>query len=325
MSYVIGIDGGGTKTQVIIADMDGNVVSNEVYGSTNPNTITAQELKDTFQNIFQDIQDKLPVGLEQVRCVFAGISGVASKTSAAMVTEIMQSLCNSNTLIRIEPDTVNALYSGTLGKPGIVHISGTGSITFGINPDKQQARVGGWGYLLGDEGSGYDIGRRGITAVLQYEDGRGSKTILKELLYEQFKVGNGRELIDHIYHSTSPKLVISQTSKLVFDAYENNDPVAIEIIKHAVDDISHSIITLNQKLFSINEEIKVILCGGLFSNKAILPPLLKERFASYSQNIALINPELPPVAGSIIGAYVEVQHPVTATIVNNLRRYRGNE
>ncbi|MEN2466214.1 BadF/BadG/BcrA/BcrD ATPase family protein [Ornithinibacillus sp. JPR2-1] len=319
MEYVIGIDGGGTKTQVVLTDMEGRVVSHTQYGSTNPNAVSKSELIDTFQTIFHDLQQSVPDVVRNVSTIFAGISGAGSQQSASLVTEVIQSTLPSDVKVKVEPDSVNALYAGTYGKPGIVQISGTGSITFGVNENNQQGRVGGWGYLLGDEGSGYDFGRKGIMAVLQHEDGRGPSTMLKDILFSYFQVTSGRELIDQIYHSRAPRMTIAQVSKLVFQAYEAGDAVVATMMQNVAKDISHSIKTLDQKLFTTNNELEVILCGGLFSNRLILPPLLELEFKGYSKPVSFILPELLPVAGSIIGALLENKQAISTSIIDNLR------
>jgi N-acetylglucosamine kinase-like BadF-type ATPase len=325
MNYVIGIDGGGTKTQVVLADRNGNVLTNLRYGSTNPNAVPENELSKTFQNIFQDIEDRVPNSLKQVGSVFAGVSGAGTKESGLHITNMITPFFLSQTKIKVVPDSINALYSGTFGKPGIVQISGTGSITYGINRNKEEDRVGGWGYLLGDEGSGYDVGNKGIAAALRYVDGRGPKTILFDMLFDLFKVRTGRELIDKIYHAQSPRLTISQTSRLVFDAYEKNDAIAVEILRNVANEITHSIITLDQKLFKEEEKVEVILCGGLFSNKMILPILLQDALIHYPKRLSLVTPNLPPVAGSVIGAYLETGISVTSKVEENLQKLSFNE
>lgn len=319
MNYVIGIDGGGTKTQVVLADLNGNVLLNTMYGSTNPNAITKQELDDTFREIFQEMEETVPRSLNKVSSIFTGASGAGSKASASLLSEIIAPFFYEDTKIKVVPDSINALYSGTFGKPGIVQISGTGSITYGINERQEQGRVGGWGYLLGDEGSGYDVGKKGIQAVLQFFDGCGPDTLLSNMLFDLYKINSGRELIDKIYYSDNPRLEISRISKLVFQAFEKNDAVAIAILRKVADEIAQSIMTLDQKLFKEEGKVTVTLCGGLFSNTTILPVLLQDVLINYPKRMSLVTPEFPPVVGSVVGAYLEIDCVVTEDIKKNLR------
>ena len=318
MKYVIGIDGGGTKTQVVLADLAGNILMNTVYGSTNPNAVSEEELKGVFYHIFQDVEKKVPNSLKDIVSVFAGIAGAGIEAMALQITEIIAPYFLPEAKIMVVPDSINALYSGTFGKPGMVQISGTGSITYGINQRKEQGRVGGWGYLLGDEGSGYDVGRKGIQAALQFEDGRGPETMLLTMLLKSYQINSGRELIDKIYHSENPRLEISRNSKLVFEAFEKDDPVSRLILRNVADGIGQSIRALDQKLFKKDGKVDVVLCGGLFSNTTILPGLLQDALINYPKRLSLITPELPPVIGSVVGSYIESGNTITEEVKGNL-------
>ncbi|WP_010094245.1 N-acetylglucosamine kinase [Ornithinibacillus scapharcae] len=303
MKYFIGIDGGGTMTQVAIADTEGNILFNHIYGSTNPNGVSKEKLESTFNTIFRNIEKKFP--LQRVKSVFAGIAGAGSKKTELFLKNKITNYFTTDTKITVTVDTINALFSGTYGKPGIVQICGTGSITYGINQNKQHGRVGGWGYLLGDEGSGYDVGKRGISEALKFADGRNAETILLHLLLQRFKVNDTRELIDYIYQSPNPKRVISETTLLVFKAYEENDPIAVKILRDVSKEIGKNIRALDKKLFHEQEQVDVILCGGLFNNRNILPKLLKKELANNLDKYRLVLPDIPPVAGSVIGAFLE--------------------
>lgn len=318
MTYVIGIDGGGTKTQAILADQNGHVIVNITVGPTNPNTISKEKLRITFQLVFNQFKDLAPYAFKNVTSIFAGISGAANKESKKLLYQIISSYLPTGITIRVEPDAINALYSGTFGEPGIVQICGTGSITYGINQDSIHDRVGGWGYLLGDEGSGYDIGRLGVIAALKFHDGRGQRTILLQRLYDFYQVENGRDLIEKVYQSHSPKHEISSVSKIVFQAVRDGDAVAKEIINKISKEICISIVTLYDKLFEANDNVKVILCGGIFSDQTILLPLIRKDIKEYDKNVTIVVPKLPPVGGSIIGACLSNKLDSHSTIIENL-------
>ncbi|WP_047980613.1 N-acetylglucosamine kinase [Ornithinibacillus contaminans] len=303
MVYVVGIDGGGTKTDVVVADVKGNVYMCTTYGTTNPNTISKQELEETIASIFRDLRRKITV--TEVHAVFAGISGAGSPETKQYLEGLLLKYVGDTTEVRVEIDALNALYSGTIGKPGIVQICGTGSITYGITSQGKQDRVGGWGYLVGDEGSGYDIGRRGISAALKRLDGRGKDTILVELLFDRFGVHNARSLIDKIYQANNPKVKIAPVSELVLRAFEKGDEVSSEIVRAVVSDVGDSIRVLYRKLFHDDEvaPVPVVLCGGVFQAKRVIPVLLREELQDLGSSIAIMLPELPPVAGSVFAAY----------------------
>ncbi len=301
----MGIDGGGTKTIAVIADMNGFVVAKSQAGPTNPNVMPISKIKQTFKELMNELRKQVPIPYENVNTLFAGMSGAGSKRSKHILKGMIQEAVPHISNIGVEIDTINALYSGTYGGPGIVQIAGTGAITYGVNNESKHDRIGGWGYLFGDEGSGYDIGRRAVIAALKYYDGRGIETTLLNKLYTYFDVKNPREIIEKIYASRIPKVEIAPLSKVVFEAYKQNDIVAKELLYDVVEELELSIKTLYSKLFQPNEEVIVVLCGGVFNDNDVLPPLITNKLQYGNMKITI--PIMSPVGGSIIGAYI-MQH-----------------
>lgn len=318
VEYVLGIDGGGTKTRAALADMSGVVIAQATVGPTNPNAVSKQLLKTTLQTLFHSLENQTGKQADTFTNIFAGIAGTGNKHNHRLVKNVMHELVPQNTDIEVEPDPINALYSGTYGKPGIVQISGTGSITYGINSQLQHDRVGGWGYLLGDEGSGYDIGRQGIAAALKSYDGTEKSTTLLANLFTFFNVSEPQELMNKIYASATPKNEIAAFAKIVLHAYKQQDSVAEEIIANVVKGLVASIETLYRKHFQVNEKVEVVLCGGVFNDQEILPRLIMKRLQKIHLDLPVIIPKMPPVGGSLIGAYLSMgQHP-TPEIIHNI-------
>lgn len=319
---VIGIDGGGTKTHAILADSHGNTITQYITGPSNPNAVSPEALEHTFKSIFAHLKREYPEEFNKVSGVYAGIAGAGSKNSQQQLHKLISLYIPNNCRLQVEVDALNALYSGTFGKPGIVHISGTGSVSYGINHQHKQDRVGGWGHLLGDEGSGYDIGKNGISAALRFFDGRSHETILLEMIYDYFNAKHVREVIDQIYFSAESKKIIASMAKLVFNAYKAGDIPAKEIIENAAKEIVLSILTLHEKLFPDNRYVKAILCGGIFQDDAILPPLVKEGIMNGEHNITIVQPTLLPAQGSLIGCYLSLGKNITPTMITNMRNLK---
>lgn len=325
MGYVIGIDGGGTKTEIVLADLKGSVFAKSLGGPTNPNLIDAVRLEQNFRKLFQQIQLKAPQEYQQVTSVFAGISGAGTEEAQEKIRCILSRIISEDVHIQVQPDSINALYSGTFGAPGIVQIAGTGSITYGINERNEHCRIGGWGYLFGDEGSGFDFGKQAVIAVLAELDGIGPKTKLTERLLNHFNVPNGRMLISKIYHSAVPKDELSPLSKVVFQVYKENDTVAIEIIKSAAKRLVDSILSLYDQHYKSNINVKVVLCGGVFKEKMILPRLIEQELLNYKY-LQVVQPKMQPAGGSLIGAYlIENQIPTDEMINNMINTLKGED
>ncbi|WP_430790835.1 N-acetylglucosamine kinase [Virgibacillus flavescens] len=323
MKHVIGIDGGGTKTEALMANEEGIIIARSNAGPSNPNALSADELQQTLAGLLTELREQVPGQFGNTTHLFAGIAGTGETKNRETTRRILKKMLPDETIVDVFPDTINALYSGTFGKPGIVQIAGTGSITYGINNESHHDRVGGWGYLFGDEGSGFDIGKQAIVSSLKAIDGRGRETLLLDMLYDHFNVSDGQALITEIYSSPTPKSRIAPISKLVFQAYYKHDPVATEIIQYAADELTTSILTLHKKLFKRDESVPVVLCGGVFNDRELLPLLIKKELAAYSPLVSLVIPEISPVCGSLIGAYIAgnmLNDKLVINIKNNMRK-----
>jgi N-acetylglucosamine kinase-like BadF-type ATPase len=301
----------------LLADESGNVIASAVAGPSNPNVVKENELANVFDELFSSLKQKYEDLQQNVSFLYAGISGAGNKENEKIIREILKEHFSEHTAIEVEGDAVNALYAGTYGKPGIVQISGTGSITYGKNSQGKAGRVGGWGYLFGDEGSGYDMGRQAVIAALKAYDGRGVKTVLLNILFKHFQAENPQALIRNIYTSESPKIKISPLAQIVFDAYKQNDSAAREIINQTAKDLALSIATLYKKLFPSGEHTTVVLSGGIFQEKEILPALLQQELSIYS-NLTLAIPKMSPAGGALIGACLMKQNQVEEEIIKNI-------
>jgi len=318
MNYVIGIDGGGTKTLGLLADLSGNVIAAAAAGPSNPNTVPEGELVQVFHDLFSSLNRQSKKNEEKIISLYAGISGAGSKENEKVILNILKKHVPAETAIKVETDAVNALYAGTYGKPGIVQISGTGSITYGKNSRGEEDRVGGWGYLFGDEGSGYDMGRQAVVAALKAFDGRGDPdTVLPDMLYTHFQVDNPQALIRKIYTSSPPKSKISPLVQIVFHAYKLHDLTAREIVDQTVKELALNITTLYEKLFFPGEASKVVLSGGIFQEKEIIPVLLQEACSAY-KDLSFVLPDMSPAGGALIGAYLMKEIPIDETVIQTI-------
>ena len=319
MNCVIGIDGGGTKTKALLADERGKVIASAVAGPSNPHVVKEKELRNVFHTLFDSIKEKNDELPGKTVSLYAGISGAGNKKNEKKILEILRGYFPEKTAVKVEVDAVNALYAGTYGNPGIVQISGTGSVTYGKDGEGMTGRIGGWGYLFGDEGSGYDIGRQAVMAALKSFDGRGYETDLLSMLYKHFQMDDPQELIREIYTSPAPKNKISPLSHIVFEAYKQNDNAAREIINKTVKDLSLNITSLYKKLFPSGDNIKIVLSGGIFQDKEIIPVLLQKKL----DNFHLVQPGMSPAGGALIGAYLMNEIKIDDQIVKNIIQTEG--
>lgn len=265
--YYLGIDGGGTKTEFVLSDVDGNIIKRTVLSGCNPNDIGFQGMFDVLREGIFAVCGEIPF---RYISVFAGLAGGITGDNSRRISEFLEQYHFGKT--QNGSDAQNAVAISLLGDDGITVIMGTGAIAF-AQCGGELHRIGGFGYMFGDEGSGFCIGRDGIQAALQSEDGSGPKTMLEKTVRQ--KCGK-KIILDAIgdYYQGGKRLIASY-APLVFDAYLQGDEVAKIILHRNIKAISCLIIGAAKHLRE-REGIKVALCGGLMRDKDIIIPILEE-------------------------------------------------
>src|SRR5699024_11102356 len=174
--YVLGIDGGGTKTKGVIANARGAVMAEASVGPTNPNSVERKSVENELIALMTSLENENHEILNQINRDYAGLSCVTDINAKKEMDQLIASLFKNPVNVRVDNDVVIALYSGTLGNTVIVQIAGTGSITYGINEHGKHDRIGGWGHLIGELGSGYGIGNDALDESFLAYDGVASNT-----------------------------------------------------------------------------------------------------------------------------------------------------
>jgi N-acetylglucosamine kinase-like BadF-type ATPase len=232
MSYVIGIDGGGTKTALKLADENGSVVLTMEGGPCNINSMGKEAISKMMKELVNDTLEKAQLTIEDVKTLCIGTAGVDRPSDKAIIEEIIRKTGFKGRTI-ITNDAVTALYGGVGGAEGVILISGTGSICYGRNSEGETKRAGGWGHIIGDEGSGYYIGIGAINRIARGCDGIEERTVMTDLILEHLKLETATGLIDYVYRSGAGKSEIASLARLVDEAYKQGDMLAEEILLKA--------------------------------------------------------------------------------------------
>ncbi|MUV39021.1 Glucosamine kinase [Lentibacillus sp. JNUCC-1] len=302
--YFLGIDGGGTKTKGVITDGHGHVLAEALAGATNPNGVPLQKVEEAFKQLFGQLMNDSGLHANDITQVFAGLSGVSRPDDQQQMRQMLSSLLDGQCEVEVDNDAVTALYSGTLGEPGVVQISGTGSITYGINEGGLHNRVGGWGHFIDKKGSGFTLGKDLLDAVFRAYDGLSGPTSLQEAVLDHFNEKQLPNLIPHIYQSDNLKVTVSGLAKLVFTEADKGDPASCAIITEHAQAIGASIACLIDKHFTreTDDQIPVVLAGGIFNRMDLFHEPIAATLDRHGIDAKLIKPELEPVAGAVVGA-----------------------
>ncbi|WP_342599894.1 BadF/BadG/BcrA/BcrD ATPase family protein [Psychrobacillus sp. FSL H8-0483] len=323
--YVLGIDGGGTKTVGLVADENGNVFMKVITGPSNPNAMLPEEFEKVLSNLLHQIHIQNPRIFNQIEICFAGMAGVGESGSHKNVEGLLKKQLPSKTQIIVDNDAVNALYSGSLGESGIVQIAGTGAITLGMNKNQKRCRVGGWGYLFDDEGSGFYLGNEALKAVFKAYDSRGSFTSLTSRVLNHFQLETVPEIIQKIYGGHQSKSSIAPLSCYVVEEAMNEDEVAVQIVHDACMRMFHSIKTCHQQLFDQDESTIVVLSGGVFTNSALFIQHLQKLASITLPNLTFRKNLIPPVGGAIVAGFLKKDVKIEKNFVETFNKhFQGN-
>ncbi len=315
MDVILGVDGGGTKTIALIATLDGKIIGIGYGGSSNQNVVG---LKKAYLNIMKAIQEAISGANANVLVSCVGLAGIDNEENYSMMSSKLKSNSFIKNLILVS-DAEIALASGTWGQYGVVIIAGTGSNVYGKNVYGESARSGNWGYIIGDEGSAYYISRLALNAVFREYDGRGSHTILTEMVKSYFKVNELSEIIPIIYKRMSiPE--IASLAGLVSQAARMNDSIAKSILRMGGKELGLASVAVIKKLKMENEDFYVVFVGSMFNaGKYFIEPIKRE-IKKVAPNAKFIRPDIPPVFGALILGYQYLKIPLTNDIKDRLIR-----
>jgi N-acetylglucosamine kinase-like BadF-type ATPase len=303
MIHVLGIDAGGTKTVCYLADETGAVLSEARSGGANLQAVGELQVEKVLHEVME-----AAIAERQIvpAAICLGIAGVDRPDDFAVVRAIMKRI-GYKARVLIVNDALVALEAGTPGGPGVVIISGTGSIAYGRNAAGEAARAGGWGYVLGDEGSGYWIGRAALRAVLRESDRRGPRTALTPMLLKHFGVAEAQGLIHEIYHTNLKPSAIGALAESVQAAFREGDQAAIGILRSAADELEAAGLSVARRLDLVGRVIPFILSGGIFRAVPWLEEELSRRLPVSSPHSRVCLLDREPAVGAVTLALQEAR------------------
>lgn len=299
----LGVDGGQSSTTALIGDETGRVLG--AGRGSECNHVGAAEGRAKFIRAIssclsiacrQASLDPAKVRFESACLGFSG--GPADKE--AILPEILAA-----DRMTVTHDALIALAGATAGEPGIIAISGTGSIAFGRNAAGRSARAGGWGYIFGDEGGGFDLTRQALRAALRFEEGWGPPTALHRMLLDAFGGKDVSDLLHRFYTTEFPRPQIAGFSRLVDEAARQGDVIARDLLNNAGQQLASITSAVRGLLFAPGEPARVACIGGVFRSE-----ILHER---YRMLVELEEGNLcgPPAYGPAAGALIEAYRAVS--------------
>jgi N-acetylglucosamine kinase-like BadF-type ATPase len=302
--FVIGMDGGATKTAAQLSDLDGVVLAEETGGASNPQVVGPEKSADVIVNLIEKLCDKVDCQTSHVLAVVAGLAGAGRegdkvRVKAAVLAEAKKRRVAVST-VTIESDGRIALEGAFKGRPGIILIAGTGSFALAKDHKGGIHRAGGWGRVVGDEGSGFVIGRDGLNAVAKHIDGRGKATMLTKLVDEKLGLSNQEKIINGVYRENFD---VATVAPLVIEAAEAKDVECGRILNKATFELAEHVRALVRKIEQSSHsrsKISLAFIGSLLSHDNIYQKILTQKVTFSLPQVTVIAPEAPPAYGAIL-------------------------
>ncbi|HUL44988.1 MAG TPA: BadF/BadG/BcrA/BcrD ATPase family protein [Bacteroidota bacterium] len=297
---VIGIDGGGTKTHAILVGLDGGVLAEAFGGPTNLQTVPIKTASSTIFDLITETCTKAQCTADDLQNVVLGLAGAGRPADRSELSSALLGLSLKKKFplknVTIETDARVALEAAFAGGPGIVLIAGTGSIALYRSEDGKLLRAGGWGYILGDEGSGYSIARDALNFVMRQSDGRSEKTLLTAKALEFFGVSQPDEILAKVYHE---HIDLASFAQKVFEAVVERDRVAHMVIVKNSTELIELVRVLTMKLRP-RKKLPVALMGGLLESDNVYSKMVRERIIHSLPNVVVQNPKFSAAFGATI-------------------------
>ena len=295
--YIIGIDGGGTRTVGILTTKTGQCLAEVQSGPSNYHVVGEAKTQAVLENVIGALCEKSGIPSASAIHFCLGMAGLGRAEDRKVVGRICDELGISKNRRILTHDAHIALVGGTEKQQGVIVISGTGAIVYGINANGDEARASGWGYLLGDEGSGYDIAIKGLRAVARAADGRGDPTELTDRILDRLERNEPSELIRWAHAASRDE--IAQLAEIVFDTAQTTDAVATEIVDEAADELVCAAESVIKQLEFI-ESFDIVLSGGNLIHQPMFSDKLRHRFARIRPKASVLLPKHEPAYGAVL-------------------------
>lgn len=286
MGVVVGIEGGGTKTGCAILTERGELLAYAEGGPANLNFVDEATQRQSFETA---LNSALKGVQEPVLALGYTVAGTRANWNW-----LLERLGNPPTFA-VEESRMAMLSTGVEVAHGVSVVAGTGSLVGGFKNDELVLQMGGWGALLGDEGSAYDVAMRSLRAAVRAWDGRERENGLIQAVQQFFCIGDLRELIPLFYQQGVPRHKVAEFAKSVVETARAGDPVAVKILIQAGEDLARDAQACAARLFTREDEFTVAMTGGMFKSETFRAAF-EEFFAPTFPRAKFLTPVMKPAS-----------------------------
>ena len=299
MKYIIGFDCGATKSECAVADLSGKISFRENGGPANFLVVGVEKASANIASLIKRCVSEFDSAHSEIEALVIGAAGAGRKEDAnklrrSLTKKLKQEKISVKSILIIGDHEI-ALKAAFPDSPGCILIAGTGSIIYGKDSKNKIHRVGGFGRMIGDEGSGHSIGRKGLQAVSKHFDGRNKKTKILELLDKKHRINSSDELIKKVYKENFD---VASVAEIVLTAAAKKDRTALRILDEESDELIDHIKAILQKMRM--KKINISFAGSLLTNKNVYSNMLKKKIKASLPSVKIVKPKFSPIEGAIL-------------------------
>ena len=296
-TLVIGLDGGGSRTRARLANANGETLGAGEAGPSNPQTAGLEAAEREIMRAMHTAFEDAHIAPRMVAAACFGIGGIERADANAELKAWAQATVAAR--VRMLNDGEILLAAGSPDNWGIAIIAGTGSIAWGKTRDGRIARAGGWGHLIGDEGSSFDLGREALRAAVQAADGRGEETRLLPAILEHWGLSDAMDLVPRVYRPGHTPADIAELAPVVARVAAEGDPIARALLVYAGEALASAAVAVARRLEIAEEKIPLALTGGLLLGNDLIRARLLEALESFDYRFTPVELVREPVAGAV--------------------------
>jgi N-acetylglucosamine kinase-like BadF-type ATPase len=292
-THVMGVDGGATKTQAAVLDLAAGEVHLGHGGPSNQDSVGVEAAGAALLQAAGEAIERAGISAERLDAAVLAIAGTDTESVARHVHQ------GAGKEWLIVNDVVGAWATATSGQPGVAVISGTGSNVFGVGPDGRTWRAGGWGHVLGDEGAGYWLGVRSITAALRDRDASGPSTALSDAALSFFGVQSLEALATLVYSKPLTKSEIAAFAIETASLAEQGDRVARELYELGASELGKQVAAVLGQT-GLAGEFQVGLIGSAFKAGEVFVGPLRSAIRQLAPQASIDVVGMSPVGGALM-------------------------
>lgn len=313
---VLAVDGGQSSTLALLAAVDGTILA---YGRGGPSNHYHepgghQRLESALRSSTQEALKSAGQSAEAVSHVVLGMTG--PHPQARVITQALFPGAD----VQLYHDSVTALAGASVAQPGVVVIAGTGVVAYGRLDTGEEARSSGWGYLIGDEGSGYWIGIEAIRAACKADDGRGDPTTLLQKIPEYLQVHDLRELHRKLYAQEVSRDAIAALAAVTTDAARDGDAVAIRLLQRAGQEVAQAALAVITRLGQLERGQQIYYTGGVFRAGTLILDAFEAAVTTHSPNSSVHAAIFSPAVGALLLALSASGVELNSPVLDQVRR-----